>query len=224
MMGFSQGPSSCACVWSDSGGVLNCSFGNCGGQNWGNCYNQVSTPNLWQTNTCPDPPSTNCDPYMWNTGLNGSCWYQGAGCSGEAVCDYVTNPPLPVELVSFTARAEPGRNVIEWETSSELNSAWFHVVWHGNESVVLSMPAAGTTTQTSRYKFTHYDVPSEVNIYSLIQVDIDGVETRYAPISVDNRDVEIVRVLDMQGRELPNNYRGLGIVYYSNGEVKIKYK
>lgn len=220
---FSQGPSSCACVWSDSEGNLNCVFGNCGGANWSNCYNQVSTPNLWQTSTCPNPPTTNCNPYMWNTGLNGSCWYQGAGCSGQAVCEYVNNP-LPVELINFKGESFDGYNLITWSTASEYNSSYFilqHFVDTNSTTTLVMLPSAGNSTQKIDYTARHQSPDDVVNYYFLLQVDFDGTEEYYGPIAIDNRteDKKISKIINLFGQEVDDYYKGMKILIYEDGSI-----
>jgi len=226
-MSYSQGPNSCACVWSDSEGNLNCSFGNCGGGNWNNCYNQVSTPNLWQTNTCPEPTNTNCNPYMWNTGTNGSCWYQGSGCSGEAVCEYIYTP-LPVELIGFYGWTDNQKNEIRWITASEINCASFQLITFTKDSdgtTLILLPGNGNTTQRIEYNVTHWNPEKGINYYYLIQSDFDGKTKTYGPISIDNREkVNVVRILNTMGQEVDSNAKGFLIFIYDDGTTKQIYK
>jgi hypothetical protein len=225
---IAQGPSSCACVWSDTDGNLNCVFGNCGGGNWSNCYNQVSTPNLWQSGTCPNPPTTSCNPYMWNTGLNGSCWYQGAGCSGQAVCEYINNP-LPVELIDFKGESFNGYNTISWSTISESNSSHFilqHFIDTNNNTTLVALPSAGNSTQKINYNTRHQNPESVINYYFLVQVDIDGVEKYYGPISIDNsgKRGKLLKTINMVGQEVGDDYNGVVIEIYDDGTTKKIYQ
>lgn len=224
---ISQGPSSCACVWSDAQGNLHCSFGNCGGQNWSNCYNQVSTPNLWQTTTCPNPPTTNCNPYMWNTSANGSCWYQGAGCSGQAVCEYVNNP-LPVELIKFEGKVFEDHNLITWSTASENNSSHFilqNFIDTNSQTILISLPAAGNSSQEIKYIARHEQPEKKVNYYFLIQIDFDGQEKYYGPICIDNRvsSKKIIKTINLLGQEVDEYYTGVVIEIYEDWSAVKKY-
>lgn len=224
-LSHSQGPSSCACVWSDNEGNLHCSFGNCGGQNWSNCYNQVSTPNLWQTLTCPNPPTTNCDPYMWNTGTNGSCWYQGAGCSGQAVCEYITIS-LPVELIDFSVEKDGNNNILTWKTASEINSDYYileNSTDGYNFKMVALLPGAGNTNTITDYKATHIYPEKSINYYRLIQVDINGVYDVFDIISVDNSDKEVEKIIDMMGREVEMDFEGIKIIIFKDGTTNKVY-
>lgn len=224
---FSQGAASCACVWSDAQGNLNCSVGNCGGANWTSCYNRVSTPNLWTSGQCPDPPTTNCNPYTWNTSLNGSCWYQGAGCSGTVVCQYVT--ALPVELVKFEASNYDGVNIISWTTASEINSSHF-ILSHTRDgetfefSVIL--PAAFNSTKIINYHVDHSDYPSIINYYILEQVDVNGDVKRYGPISIDNREKEqmVINTVNVLGQIVDKNYEGLVIKMFLDGSSEMHFQ
>lgn len=224
---FSYSQTSCACVWVDASGNLNCSFGNCGGANWNNCYNQVSTPNLWQTGACPNPPTTNCNPYMWNTGLNGSCWYQGAGCSGQAVCSYIIS--LPIELIEFKAIFENGVNVLTWKTASENNSSHFnllHTLDGETYQLVAVLPSSMNSTSIINYEARHLDYPHKINYYLLEQVDLNGDVKQYGPISVDNRPNEerAVRTINVLGQDVNSEYKGVVIRVFADGTSEMIYR
>ena len=220
---FSQGPASCACVWSDAQGNLNCISGNCGGQNWSNCYNQVSTPNLWMTSQCPNPSGTSCNPYMWNTSLNGSCWYQGAGCSGTVVCTYVQS--LPVEMVFFRSEQEERTNILKWQTASEYNTTYYLLYRSTTgefteEDIVGYTQSVGNSTTTTNYSFYDQNTPDSFNYYLLIQMDVDGQYAEYGPISIDNRSNKvIIRVVNTLGQGVDDNYKGLIIIFYEDGSI-----
>lgn len=221
---LSQGPSSCACVWSDANGDLNCFVGNCGGGNWSACYNQVSTPNLMINNLCPQPSGTNCNPYQYNTSLNGSCWYQGNGCSGTVVCDYVQS--LPVELSLFYGENSDDINIIKWETESEYNSDHF-ILYRSitdkftENNIIGYTQSVGNSNVKTKYFFYDEVFPKEINYYLLIQMDIDGKYTEYGPISIDNRVLKnvIVKTVNLLGQEIDDNYIGIVIDIYEDGST-----
>lgn len=227
-LSFGQGPASCACVWSDATGELHCTSGNCGGQNWSNCYNQVSTPNLWVTNQCPNPSGTNCNPYMWNTSLNGSCWYQGAGCSGTVVCTYVQS--LPVELIEFKGENQDNTNHITWKTESEYNNDYFLLYRSTTgefteNNVIFYMQGVGNSTTATNYRFYDDDYPQQINYYLLIQMDKDGKYTEYGPIFINNRSgVELIKTITMMGQEANEYTTGFLLEIYDDGSIVRVYR
>jgi hypothetical protein len=94
---------------------------------------------------------------------------------------------LPVTLTSFNANCEGDKVNISWTTASEYNAShytlqtsrdgytWLHVA---------EIEAAGTTNQQSNYQYEDFKFGG-VSYYRLVQVDFDGAEEIYGPISVD---------------------------------------
>lgn len=228
LISYCQGPASCACVWSDAQGNLNCVSGNCGGQNWSNCYNQISTPNLWVTNSCPNPSGTNCNPYMWNTSLNGSCWYQGAGCSGTVVCTYVQS--LPVEMIYFIGKQDDRTNVLTWQTASEHNTSYYMIYRSttgefNEKSIIGYLQSVGNSTTTTNYTFNDNEYDDTINYYLLIQMDMNGEYVEYGPIVIDNSsDKVIMKVVNMLGQTVGDDYKGIVFIIYDNGSMLRLYR
>lgn len=103
--------------------------------------------------------------------------------------------PLPVKLTSFQANCtEKGYNSVTWQTESETNSSHFIVersrdgaVW----STVSSLPAAGTSVELKNYAIS--DISAGANFegyYRLRQVDFDGEQEVFGPISINCDHVE----------------------------------
>ncbi|MBL7870797.1 MAG: T9SS type A sorting domain-containing protein [Cyclobacteriaceae bacterium] len=85
--------------------------------------------------------------------------------------------PLPIQLVSFNAKATGQSVQLNWVTSSELNNDFFTIERSktGIEfSKVAIVRGAGTTTSTSRYEIIdEYSLPGLV-YYRLKQTDFNG--------------------------------------------------
>jgi photosystem II stability/assembly factor-like uncharacterized protein len=92
-------------------------------------------------------------------------------------------PPVPVELVSFTAVQQSGQIILKWGTATEINNLGFEVqrkIEKDNfqsEWVTIGFkPGAGTSTEPKFYEFI--DNPnsslSELIYYRLKQLDFDG--------------------------------------------------
>jgi hypothetical protein len=92
--------------------------------------------------------------------------------------------PLPVELAAFAARADEGRVVLSWETTSETENAGFAVERLADGaspasakwSEIAFIEGAGTTDEPQRYEWMDARVPfaAEGLRYRLRQVDFDG--------------------------------------------------
>lgn len=86
--------------------------------------------------------------------------------------------PLPVELLSFTAKAREKFIRLNWITGSEINNHGFEI--HRSASppdfeYIGWQPGAGTTGEESKYEFDDFNVsPGLVYYYKLRQIDFDG--------------------------------------------------
>lgn len=96
-------------------------------------------------------------------------------------------PPLPVEMVSFTGKAN-GRNVdLFWTTSSELNNDYFTVERSANAIdfyEIGMVDGGGNSNQMLNYSFID-EHPNSLNYYRLKQTDFDGTYKYTDPISVN---------------------------------------
>ncbi|WP_181163787.1 Ig-like domain-containing protein [Pontibacter mangrovi] len=85
--------------------------------------------------------------------------------------------PLPVELASFSAKAQQNQVVLNWRTASELNNDRFEVERSQDGrsfSRIGSVQGKGTTIQPNAYLFRDRNPGTGVNYYRLRQVDHDG--------------------------------------------------
>ena len=97
------------------------------------------------------------------------------------------NSALPVELTHFATNCLGETVLIQWTTASELNASHYILqnsrdgfIW----SDVTQIEASGTTNQVSNYSFEDRNVGA-LTYYRLVQVDNDGQEALYGPISVN---------------------------------------
>lgn len=91
---------------------------------------------------------------------------------------YIPLGPLPVTLLSFTAR-KTGKfsSLLDWRTSQEINSAQFDVERSGDAIIFLkigTLQAAGNSSVPLAYSFTDNNPAKGMNYYRLKQVDADG--------------------------------------------------
>lgn len=101
-----------------------------------------------------------------------------------------TGSPLPVELVSFTGRADDTSIHLSWSTASETNNAGFYVqrkTASGQWNDLAFVDGAGTTAQPRTYAFTDDALPFDAAsiTYRLHQIDRDGSATPSAPVVIE---------------------------------------
>ncbi|WP_426489719.1 lectin-like domain-containing protein [Hymenobacter sp. 102] len=103
--------------------------------------------------------------------------------NGNTIPDYrdaAVVTPLPVELVSFTARGVGHQVLLTWVTASELTNAAFVVEASPDGQTFFDLtkvPGAGTTNQRHEYQYTDATPARYASVavyYRLRQVDTDG--------------------------------------------------
>ena len=92
---------------------------------------------------------------------------------------------LPVELTQFNATCSENTTSINWQTASEHNCAYFEVfksrdaeIWNSLANVI----AADNSTEEINYSISD-NIDATTVYYKLIQVDKDGKNIEYGPIS-----------------------------------------
>ncbi len=97
-----------------------------------------------------------------------------------------TLAPLPVTLTQFTASCNNGQTLLQWTTASEYNADKFIVrrsrdgqMWQN----VGEVQAVGNSSITQHYSISDAFSLPEIMYYTLVQVDLNGNETVYTPIS-----------------------------------------
>ena len=118
------------------------------------------------------------------------------------LAEYLQNPDLidtslPIFLSAFKVHTEIDHNLIEWETSSELNNLGFNI--YKSSSINAEMPdeqtftrvnnqlirGAGNTSESQFYFYQDIDIEEEHYYwYQLEDVDYDGVKTKHTIVKV----------------------------------------
>jgi len=122
---------------------------------------------------------------------------------------------LPVELTAFNANCTENATTINWQTASEHNSAYFEVEKSRdgiNWTSVETVNAAGNSTTTIDYSIEDAEKATGVVYYRLNQVDQNGENKIYGPISANCNDEDAFTALvypnptkDVFTLELSNN-------------------
>lgn len=92
---------------------------------------------------------------------------------------------LPVEMESIGVYCNDGFTQLQWSTSSEFNASHFVVERSRDGEVWIvqdTLQAAGTTSLNSNYQFNQ-EAYGGVVYYRLIQVDLNGNQQIYGPVS-----------------------------------------
>jgi hypothetical protein len=124
-----------------------------------------------------------------NTGDAISPNVQRVGASGWSNWGFAggSGTPLPVELSSFTLNCnEKGLNV-DWTTESEFNSSSFELEQSSNGNdwdFVTSVEATGNSTEHINYSY-FIERTDKIKYLRLRQIDINGEEQIYGPLSVN---------------------------------------
>ncbi len=103
-------------------------------------------------------------------------------------CD-TTFAPLPVELISFTGKADDDKNILSWSTASEINNDYFTLLKSSSVNKfqpIKKINGAGNSTQTLYYSFTDENPFTGINYYQLQQTDYNGNNSFSKIISVNN--------------------------------------
>ncbi|SHI91537.1 Por secretion system C-terminal sorting domain-containing protein [Hymenobacter daecheongensis DSM 21074] len=97
--------------------------------------------------------------------------------------------PLPVELVSFSAKLRNNAVVLNWATASEKNNRGFEIQRSqtGKESdftTILTKEGAGSTTTQTKYEAVDSRPLPGLSFYRLKQTDFDGATTITKAIAI----------------------------------------
>jgi hypothetical protein len=105
----------------------------------------------------------------------------------------VTSSPLPVTLLSFTAKPEGDRTQLAWATTWEYNADHFRVERSRDLQefiMVGEVAATGTTDSRQYYGLTDLNPNPGINYYRLKQIDRDGTTQSFKPVSTIIRSDE----------------------------------
>ena len=113
---------------------------------------------------------------------------------------------LPVELKSFTGKAEAEAIRLDWSTASEKNNSYFEVLRSssGNPSETIGkIQGNGNSSALSNYSFTDINPFAGINYYQLKQVDVNGDSEKSKIIAVKSNLKETdLSVINGDGEEI----------------------
>ncbi len=132
---------------------------------------------------------------------------------------------LPIELRYFTGTNEGSRNCLKWATATEKNNDFFTLEQSLDGSTwrqVAIVYGAGNSSYLKTYSTYDNSPAGTVNYYRLTQTDFDGRSEKFNIIVVNNtpgHTVYVLKITDLLGREVGNDYTGLRFIHYSDGQV-----
>lgn len=96
--------------------------------------------------------------------------------------------PLPVQLISFSGNCNDQQGIeLEWTTASEQNSDKF-IVQRSRDMIqwdfISELAAAGNSNSSIQYFTTDTNPLAGIAYYRLLQLDFNGTEKIYGPISI----------------------------------------
>jgi hypothetical protein len=122
-----------------------------------------------ESGTHVKPTGTITQPVIKRTGVTSgfSDWGIGGGIDN----------PLPIDLLSFTAKYQDGIVLLNWATGSEINNDYFTLERSRDAvsaEIIGFVDGAGNSSQTLPYEFVDHDPLPGISYYRLKQTDYDG--------------------------------------------------
>ena len=126
--------------------------------------------------------------------------------SDATIAEGTMSDVLPVEMEYFTVDCNNNKSVLHWKTASELNAAFFEVQFSEdgmNWKKLEQVSAQGTTSIETEYKFidSQQNRNSSISYYRLRQVDYDGEESLFGPLSVECQSSGVFKVFPNPTRD-----------------------
>ncbi|HEY1045678.1 MAG TPA: T9SS type A sorting domain-containing protein [Bacteroidia bacterium] len=130
--------------------------------------------------------------------------------------------PLPIELLSFTAKANNSNVSLNWSTASELNNDFFSVEksMDGiNWTVIGKVNSIGNTEKITEYALIDANPVTGVQYYRLKQTDINGQFTysQIVPVNFSGKVVNSVVIYPSPA----NNVLNLEVSASESGQTNI---
>jgi hypothetical protein len=122
------------------------------------------------------------DYLLEETGVTGFSFFNGGGND---------NNPLPIELNYFSGACNNELVTLSWQTASEQNTSHFDIEKSTdgeNWNKIGTVNASGNSTQEINYTFIDSEKSNGDNYYRLNQVDVDGKNEYFGPITVSCED------------------------------------
>jgi hypothetical protein len=148
-----------------------------------------SNHSAWNDNEAGDgnnisPVGINADFTISASNMLGFSWFNVGSNSANA---------LPIELIAFQGTCQDELLNLQWSTASEQNSAKYIIEKSRdliNWQTVAEKIAAGNSNYLIEYAQADTNPFEGINYYQLRQIDFDGAESKFGPISVSCNSIE----------------------------------
>ena len=100
---------------------------------------------------------------------------------------------IPIELLKMTAKAVNNKNVVAWETATEINNKGYDVQRQNANGTWASLGFVEGANKPSTYTFEDKD-PLSISYYRLRQMDYNGTETLSKVVSVAQNQKGQIRI------------------------------
>ncbi|MDZ7821586.1 MAG: T9SS type A sorting domain-containing protein [Candidatus Marinimicrobia bacterium] len=118
---------------------------------------------------------------------------------------------LPISLAAFDAAYVNGAVKLSWQTASETENLAFRIYRDGE--MLAELDGAGTTTEPQNYSYTdQYVIPGRTYTYVLVDVDLQGKETKHPEVEVKVEAEDGVDIGHTIGNAYPNPFNPQTIV------------
>lgn len=133
----------------------------------------------------------------------------------------VSTSPLPIELTYFKVTKMFNGNLLEWETSMELNNDYFSIYRSSNGkdwNEITRIDGYGSSPYRHYYQYVDNKFNYGINYYYLKQVDTDGYYKNYDIVDVNNDVInnKIIRITNILGQDVYPEYEGVKLIYFSD--------
>lgn len=131
---------------------------------------------------------------------------------------------LPIELVSFEGSYIGNLNQLKWITATEINNDYF-ILERSEDGLnwkeIGIIDGSGNSNQNKSYYFNDKDFKNILNYYRLTQVDYNSNYKTSNLIAINNQKESpiVVKTINIFGQDVPENYEGLKIIFYSDGSI-----
>jgi hypothetical protein len=134
---------------------------------------------------------------------------------------------LPIELISFEGVSMVNSNQLKWVTATETNNDYFILERSEdglNWTKIGKVDGSGSSYQNKTYSFNDNGFKNTLNYYRLTQVDYNGESKKSKMIAIDNQKDSpvIIKMTNIIGQDVYEDFNGLKFIYYSDGTVKKK--
>jgi hypothetical protein len=131
---------------------------------------------------------------------------------------------LPIELISFEGSAKEKYNQLNWSTATEKDNDYFIIERSSdaqNFTEVDRVKGNGNSNKVINYSLKDHNLSSGITYYQIHSVDFNKKDQFSNIIAVENKFAEkkVIKVLNIMGQEVNENYEGIKIIYYSDGSV-----